>query len=78
MSVTKFYGAPGTGKTRALIGEFKAAIFSGIPAENILCTQFRSEAVFKAQRLKANRDSFKATEHTELKGAMLDFKNALI
>ena len=37
-----------------------------------------SEAVFKAQRLKANRDSFKATEHTELKGAMLDFKNALI
>jgi len=37
-----------------------------------------SEAAFKAQRLKANRDSFEATEHTELKGAMLDFKNALI
>jgi len=37
-----------------------------------------SEAVFKAQRLKANRDSFRATEHTELKGAVLDFKNALV
>ena len=44
MSCTKFYGAPGTGKTRALIGEFKNAVSLGIKPEEILCTQFRSEA----------------------------------
>lgn len=53
MNVTKFYGAPGTGKTRALIGEFKAAIVSGIPADNILCTQFRSEAATDVKPLIA-------------------------
>ena len=58
MSCIKFYGAPGTGKTRALIGEFKNAMSKGIKPNNILCTQFRSEAATEVKPIIAAATGF--------------------
>lgn len=48
-TITRYDGAPGTGKTWTLTQDFKTALSNGVPPENILFTQFRKEAASDAK-----------------------------
>ena len=50
-TITKYDGAPGTGKTWKLTNDFKDALSAGVPPENILFTQFRKEAASDAKQI---------------------------
>jgi Superfamily I DNA and RNA helicases len=49
-NITKYLGAPGTGKTTIVINEFKKAVDSGINPKDILYNTYRREATRDAKK----------------------------
>ena len=61
-TITKYDGAPGTGKTWRLTQDFKTALSNGVPPENILFTQFRKEAASDAKGILSAASGVKESQ----------------